>query len=666
MPYALDQILPSLQSLGVWSYWVIGLFALLEATVVTGLIVPGSLAVLAGGLLAQRGIIDFFDLAWFVAVGTFLGSEISFRLGQFAAQGVGSGRGLSSSRQAVRAKELLVRRGGSAVLVGRFLGPLSAFVPFAAALARMDRRRFVLWNAVSSALYGVIHPAIGYVSAGALGTLGAAAPRELAFAAGALGVLAILWFILVRIRRALPRTLATAQAILARFLASGPMRRLAARHPRTARLVLARFETAEFLGMTATVLTILFLYLLGAYLASVYDFVRAGDGVTLDDRLAGLLYTLRDPRLISAFGWITQFGGWRVIAVLLIGVSAALVALRRLELLAGLWLAVVGDQITVALLKSVFGRERSLLGYFSETSGSFPSGHAASSVAGWGMLFYLAWRTRLLPPLTAAIAAVTAAFLIGLSRLYLVEHYLSDVINGYLIGALWLTVGIALCEWRQDRRSEALPTGGRLAVASASVGFAAVLAVGIASVVSKPVNPPVSPRPATIVETRALFASGGLPRATETLLGTRRQRINVVVEAKDPDALVAAMSAAGWQSAPLPGLTRLARGAVAYWTGGEAPAPLVFPTFWDGRPNAFGFSMPAGSGTALHARFWKSGYRAPDGQSIFVGTIAEENPLYWMDDATAEATVPPAVLTASLSTISSQGLATVALAPQEP
>ena len=663
MPHSLDQLLPSFQSLGVWTYWIIALFALLEAVVPTGLIVPGSLAVLAGGVLVHQGVIDFFDLAWFVAVGTFVGSEISFHTGRLAARGLGHRRGLATSAQAVRARELLARRGGFAILVGRFLGPVSAFVPFAAALAGMDRRRFILWNATSAVVYGLVHPAIGYVASGALGTLGAAAPRLLAFSAGVLGVLALLWFIAGRIRRALPLVFAIVQAGLRHLFYSRPVRRLAARYPRLSALVLARFETAEFFGLTATVLAVLFLYLFGVYLNSVYDFMSAGTGATLDDRLANLLYVLRDPRLVAAFGWITQFGGWRVVAVLLLGASAALLSLRRFELLTGLWITVIGNQITVTLLKSFFGRPRSLLGYFAETSGSFPSGHAAASVAIWGMLFYLAWRTRLLSSSVAAVAAVTVAFLIGLSRVYLIEHYLSDVLNGYLVGALWLILGVAFCAWRQDRAgAPPIASRTRAKTAAATVGLALVCAVAVASIVSRPLNLPVTPLRATIADAQALFASGTLPRMTQTMLGADRQQINVLVQATGRDALAEAMAAAGWQAAPTPGPTRLVRGAMAYWRGSAAPVPLVFPTYWDGRPNDLGYSMPNEAGR-MHARFWRSGYRSPDGRVVFVGTIAVEDPLYWMNDDTAaeQATIPRPVLGASVAAIAGAGPTVVAL-----
>ena len=43
--------------------------------------------------------------------------------------------------------------------------------------------------------------------------------------------------------------------------------------------------------------------------------------------------------------------------------------------------------------------------------------------------------------------AVFLFVLVGLSRIVLNEHYLSDVIGGYLVGALWLTVAISVTEW---------------------------------------------------------------------------------------------------------------------------------------------------------------------------------------------------------------------------
>ncbi|WP_370686768.1 phosphatase PAP2 family protein [Acinetobacter harbinensis] len=46
---------------------------------------------------------------------------------------------------------------------------------------------------------------------------------------------------------------------------------------------------------------------------------------------------------------------------------------------------------------------------------------------------------------------VLLSILVGLSRIVLNEHYLSDVLGGFLVGALWLTVAISVTEWLSSR-----------------------------------------------------------------------------------------------------------------------------------------------------------------------------------------------------------------------
>jgi membrane-associated phospholipid phosphatase len=76
---------------------------------------------------------------------------------------------------------------------------------------------------------------------------------------------------------------------------------------------------------------------------------------------------------------------------------------------------------------------------------SFPSGHVMSYVALWGLLFSFGiilfrgnhwWRTALL------IVSALFVVLVGPSRIYLGDHWASDVLGGYLIGGVLL--GLAL------------------------------------------------------------------------------------------------------------------------------------------------------------------------------------------------------------------------------
>jgi len=74
---------------------------------------------------------------------------------------------------------------------------------------------------------------------------------------------------------------------------------------------------------------------------------------------------------------------------------------------------------------------------------SFPSGHAAYALVGWGFAAYLIARrphTPLWLRVLLALAAMTIAGLVGASRIYLAAHYPSDVAGGLLIGVPWLIV----------------------------------------------------------------------------------------------------------------------------------------------------------------------------------------------------------------------------------
>ena len=72
---------------------------------------------------------------------------------------------------------------------------------------------------------------------------------------------------------------------------------------------------------------------------------------------------------------------------------------------------------------------------------SFPSGHSVLSAGVYGFLLVI-----ILMELKGALRIVTASCviilvaLIGLSRIYLGAHYLSDVIGGLLLGSAWCTL----------------------------------------------------------------------------------------------------------------------------------------------------------------------------------------------------------------------------------
>jgi membrane-associated phospholipid phosphatase len=108
-------------------------------------------------------------------------------------------------------------------------------------------------------------------------------------------------------------------------------------------------------------------------------------------------------------------------------------------------------------LKHAFHRPRPIAFFgTSPSSYSFPSGHAFGSLCFYGVLAaILAARVRRrVAKFCLWIAAALLIGMIGFSRIYLGVHYPSDVIAGYLAGAVWVAAVLSLNKVLADRRNE--------------------------------------------------------------------------------------------------------------------------------------------------------------------------------------------------------------------
>ncbi len=161
-----SDLLDAGDGLGGWAYPIVGALAFAEAALFVGLVLPGELAVVAGGVLAARGVISVPVLILVVFASAVAGDVTGYaagrKLGRPFALRYGRRFGVTDERLA-RVESLLRRHGGKAILGARFVGFVRSLAPFVAGTARMSFPRFLAADVVSCAAWAIAFSLLGYV-----------------------------------------------------------------------------------------------------------------------------------------------------------------------------------------------------------------------------------------------------------------------------------------------------------------------------------------------------------------------------------------------------------------------------------------------------------------------------------------------------------------------
>ena len=180
------------------------------------------------------------------------------------------------------------------------------------------------------------------------------------------------------------------------------------------------------------------------------------DSMTLYDGAIGrwfLSYATEDSH--EFFFAITQLGGTWAIAAGSLLLGGWLVWRKRFAGLISLLASVGGGILLNMALKNIFLRPRPdfVNAFYHETGYSFPSGHSMMSVLFYGMTAFLlasqlkTWKWRV----WLGTSAFTLALLIGVSRLALGVHFLTDVLGGWGAGAAWLMTCVIIYQLADSR-----------------------------------------------------------------------------------------------------------------------------------------------------------------------------------------------------------------------
>jgi membrane-associated phospholipid phosphatase len=195
------------------------------------------------------------------------------------------------------------------------------------------------------------------------------------------------------------------------------------------------------------------LYLLGWALALLVALVAVGwllsrvlhdDGIgRADAGLSRWLARRRNGDLNDVTAVTSELGGTLTITALaVLTVAFAAWVWRRWREPMVVALAVAGEVGIFLVVTLLVDRERPPVRHLDDAppTSSFPSGHTAAAIALYGAVAVLASeraRSALLRRLFVA-AAVVIPLLVAASRMYRGMHFLSDVLGGVLLGAVWL------------------------------------------------------------------------------------------------------------------------------------------------------------------------------------------------------------------------------------
>lgn len=424
-------------ALGPWTYALVAIMAFFETGAFVGLLAPGETFLIFGGVVAGQGTISLTALIAIVWAAAVAGDLASFYAGRRLGRAflVRHGPKVSITEERLRTVEgFFGRHGGKAVLLGRFVGLVRAILPFLAGSSGMPLRRFLPYDVIGAGAWSASLLVVGYVFWQSFDRVLHYAERGTL----ALGTTIVVLAALVWLGRQLrdPERRARAAAWIDAQLERPALRPLAVvvrpawrRSRRPLRFLWGRLTPGE-LGLEVT--TLLACAVVGAFAFLAYGLSLDHAALLPGDREAfSAGADVRASWLTHAAKAVTNLGSSIVIGPVALVALVGFVFRGRAGDAAVLGAGLLVTWALVHVTKAAFARPRPADALVDTMGQSFPSGHAAYAVT-WVVLAVLLTRRR--PGVARAAGVVAAAAvlaaLIGLTRIYLRAHYLSDVVGG--------------------------------------------------------------------------------------------------------------------------------------------------------------------------------------------------------------------------------------------
>ncbi len=153
------------ETLGAWTYALVGAMAFLETGAFVGLVAPGETAVVLGGVVAAHGEVQLLPMLLLVWLAAAAGDLASYALGRKLGRPFLIQRGprLGVTHERLEKVEgFFDKHGPKAILVGRFVGIVRAVAPFLAGASGLRLRTFLPWSLLGTLAWATTFTLVGY------------------------------------------------------------------------------------------------------------------------------------------------------------------------------------------------------------------------------------------------------------------------------------------------------------------------------------------------------------------------------------------------------------------------------------------------------------------------------------------------------------------------
>jgi membrane protein DedA with SNARE-associated domain/membrane-associated phospholipid phosphatase len=427
---ALNHIVTIIQHNPHWGIIAAFVVAFVESIAIIGSIIPGSLTMTAIGSLVGTRLLPFLPTFSIAVLGAFLGDILSFWIGLRFKSDFKRKKWLKKYQHWIdQGIETMKVHGIKSIVIGRFLGPMRSIMPLVAGLLEMPSSRFMIAAFISAFFWALLYLIPGIL----LGAYSFEFPPEritkiisLIFS----GIIVCLLFYFFWRSSQLWR-----QHIEARILKKESI--WFSHHPTVKKILFGNvsdsIQCEQMISLSKCMLAFPSLCILTYLTFHGNSFLHS-----LNFAIYSLLQSTHTHAFTTFIAIISGLGSWQYLLIATFTIFFLQLADRQQHTALYSLVLFLATCIITHVLKEHIHILRPPLGLQLKTSFSFPSSHTSLFICSFGFWLHRFSEEGILS--NGKRLAYLSTTVIMFSRIYLGMHWLTDVLAGFLLGHILLSI----------------------------------------------------------------------------------------------------------------------------------------------------------------------------------------------------------------------------------